>query len=76
MLFNDEAGAYSKKDLYYDPEFIPDEFKGGKRQGVLTAINDFLDSISDKKLWWRANCPYKFEILTKKNNGLGVLKLV
>jgi len=76
VLFNDVAGIYSKKDLYYDPEFIPDEFKGGRKQGVLIAINDFLDSLSEKKLWRRTNCPYQFDILTKENNGLGVLKLV
>ncbi len=76
VLFNDVAGTYSRRDLYYDPEFIPDEFRGGRKQGVLTAINDFLDSLSQKSLWRRKNCPYSFKILTKENNGLGVLKLL
>ena len=48
----------------------------GRRQGVLTAINDFLDRLSEKKLWGRKNCPYQFQMLTKKHNGLGMLTLV
>ena len=73
LLFNDVTGAWSHRDLYYDPEFIPPEHIGGHKQGVLPAINDFLDSLSEKQLWMRKNCPYKFKISTKKHNGLGVL---
>jgi len=73
VLFNDVAGAYARRDLYYDPDFIPAEYQNGRKQGVLNAINDFLDSLSKKQLWRRKNCPYEFRILTKKNNGLGVL---
>ena len=73
ILFNDVAGAWSRRDLYYDKDFIPLEHIGGARQGVLTAINDFLDSKSQKRLWTRKNCPYQFKVLTKKHYGLGVM---
>lgn len=72
-LFNDVAGDYAKRDMYYDPEFIPEEHRNGPKQGVLTAINDFLDGLSEKRLWRRKNCPYSFRILTKKHYGLGAL---
>ncbi len=74
LLFNDVSGGWARKDLYYDPQLIPEEHINGNKQGVLTAINDFLDEISDKKLWRRINCPYEFKILTKKNDGIGFLK--
>lgn len=76
VLFNDVAGTWSRKDLYYDPEFIPAEYLGGSRQGVLTAIENFLDRLSRKRLWMRKDCPYEFRIVTKKHFGLGVLKRV
>ena len=73
VLFNDVAGAWSRRDLYYDPDLIPDEFKGRRKQGVLTAIQDFLSSVNGKRLLWRKNCPYSFRILTKEHYGLGLL---
>jgi hypothetical protein len=73
ILFNDVTGAWARRDLYYDPDFIPAEHIRGRRQGVLTAINDFLDSGSRKLLWMRKNCPYRFRLLTRKHCGLGVL---
>lgn len=73
LLYNDVAGAWARKDLYYDPSFIPPEYLSGKKQGVLTAINSFLDSKSERRLWARKNCPYHFSIATKKNDGLGIL---
>ena len=76
VLFNDVAPPYARKDLYYDPKFIPAEYLNGRKQGVLTAIEDFLDSLSQKWLWKRKNCPYRFRVLTKKHNGLGVLTRV
>ena len=73
LIFDDVCGPWAKKDMYYDPDFIPSEHYRGRRQGVLTAINDFLDSNSERRLWMRKNCPYKFQMLTKKRYGLGVL---
>ena len=73
ILFNDVVGGWARHDQYYDPEFIPDEERDGSKQGVLTAIESFLDSISEKWLWRRRNCPYKFRILTKKNDGIAAL---
>lgn len=73
LLFNDVTGPWARRDLYYDPDFIPTEYRHTKKQGVRTAIDDFLDRSSQKRLWWRRDCPYRFCLLTKKQNGLGVL---
>lgn len=75
-LFNDVAGIWARKDLYYDPEFIPEEYRNGPKQGVLTAIEDFLESLAHKRLWKRVRCPYEFKVLTKKNDGIGLLKRI
>jgi len=74
LLFNDVTGHWARNDLYYDPEFIPKEHRNGKKQGVLTAIKDFLDQVSEKRLLRRINCPYEFKMLTRKNDGIGFLK--
>ena len=74
LLFNDVSGVWAKNDLYYDPSLIPTEHMNTNKQGVLIAINDFLDQISEKKFWRRINCPYEFKILTRKNDGIGLLK--
>ena len=76
LLFNDVVGTWARKDLYYDPSLIPDEWRDGPQQGVLTAIEDFLDSVSQKRLWWRTGCPYHFRILMRRHNGLGLLERV
>jgi len=73
VLYNDISGSWARRDLYYDPSFIPPEYVDGQKQGVLTAINAFLDFHSEKMLFWRKNCPYRFKIMTKKHNGLGIL---
>ena len=74
LLFNDVAGTWARKDLYYDPSFIDEQFRNGPTQGVLTAIEHFLDSLSRKWLFWRVGCPYEFKILTRKHDGLGLLE--
>lgn len=76
LLFDDVSGPWARKDMYYDPDFIPPEHYKGRRQGVLTAINDFLDSNGKKRLWMRKNCPYQFKMLTRKRYGLGLLTRV
>jgi len=73
ILFNDVAGVWARKDLYYDPIFIPAEHRNSPKQGVLTAIEDFLASFGRRRLFWRIGCPYQFRILTKKHDGLGLL---
>lgn len=73
LLFNDVSGVWARKDLFYDPDFIPPEYIESEKHGVLTAINDFLDSLSQKRLWMRRNCPYDFRILTKKHYGFAVM---
>lgn len=74
LLLNDVVGEVARRDQYYDPTFIPHEYILSDKQGVLTAIEDFLDSLSQKRLWWRVRCPYRFRILTKKHGGLGLLQ--
>jgi len=76
VLLNDVVGVWARRDLYYDPELIPNEFKGRSKQGVLTAIQDFLSSVSERQLFWRKNCPYTFRIMTKDHYGLGLLTRV
>jgi len=74
VLFNDVVGACARRDQYYDPSFIPPEYVGGRRQGVLTAIEDFLDGVSGRRLWWRVDCPYTYRLLTKRHEGLGLME--
>lgn len=74
VLLNDVVGWCTRHDQYYDPTFIPAEHVGGHKQGVLTAVEDFLDSLSQRRLWWRVNCPYRFKILTRKHDGLAILE--
>ena len=76
LLFNDVAGTWARKDQYYDSTFIPPEYIEGTKQGVLTALKDFLVSVSQKWLWWRTGCPYRFKILTRRNDGLALLERV
>jgi len=52
-----------RKDFYYDKFTIPDNFVNGQKQGILTAIEDFLHQ----------NPKYCFDILAKEKNGLGVI---
>lgn len=75
-MFNDVTGIWAKKDLYYDPDFIPNEYLNGRNQGVMTAINKFMDRLSEKQMWRRKNCPYQFRMVSKKHNGLGLLTRV
>ena len=57
VLFNDVVGEWSRHDQYYDPEFIPAEYVGGRKQGVLTAIEDFVNSFNERRPWWRKKPP-------------------
>jgi hypothetical protein len=93
IFFHDVCWPYGRRDMYYQPELIPDEFvhpykkrgivrwqselddsglfanvfnaayEGGKRNGVLTAIEDFLKEHRGK---------YKFYYF-EEEHGLGVL---
>jgi hypothetical protein len=93
IFLHDVCWPYGRRDMYYQPESIPKEFRnpckqqalirgqselhdstdhsetfsavdeGGERNGVLTAIEDFLKEHSDK---------YKF-FYFEEEHGLGVL---
>lgn len=74
LLHHDVIWRWAHRDQYCDPEFIPAEYIGGAKQGVLTAIEDFLDSLSKRKLFrWRIGCPYRFKIVCWRKYGLGKL---
>ncbi len=62
LLHDISKKSYGRKDFYSDPLFIPTEWRNGKKQGVLTAIEDFMRENYNE-------CTFK--ILTKKNDGLG-----
>jgi len=42
ILLHDVEEPWARKDLYYAPERIPPEWRNGPKQGVLTAVEDFL----------------------------------
>jgi hypothetical protein len=75
ILLHDLARrSWARKDQYYDESFIPPEYVRSSKQGVLTAVIDFLDAQSESKTFWhRKNCKYIFKMLTHKNDGLGLL---
>lgn len=67
LLHDISRKSYARKDFYYDRTLVPLEWQDGKKQGVLTAIKDFMD---------KGPGTYGFKILTKKNDGLGeIIKL-
>ena len=50
MIFlHDVADKWSRADQYYDPRAIPKEFLNGKKQGILTAVEDFLSWAGGRK---------------------------
>ena len=96
ILFHDVAWPYARRDLYYNPETIPEEyllpydtlgmipyekglskdkglnhgfnnalFEGGEKNGVLTAIEDYIDASSLNLLFYSIPA----------YNGLGILFL-
>lgn len=50
IFLHDVADKWSRTDQYYDPRSIPDEFLYGDKQGVLTAVEDFLTSVGGGKV--------------------------
>lgn len=42
ILLHDMEEPWARKDLYYAPERIPPEWRDGPKQGVLTAVEDYL----------------------------------
>ena len=77
VLHDVSRNTWARRDQYYDESLIPKEFIRGKKQGVLTAIEDFLDAHCEKKiLSFRKNSEYSFKILSRKNDGLGLLRKI
>lgn len=100
MFFHDVEWPYGRRDLYYQPELIPDEYRhpceksgivrgksklsagaynsqywnatreGGARNGVLTAIEDFLrDHVSEYR-FFRVRGEYGLGMLYRRNHKL------
>jgi cephalosporin hydroxylase len=46
ILLHDVEEPWARKDLYYNKDLIPPEFVDGDKQGVLTAVEDFLQEKS------------------------------
>lgn len=64
ILMHDVEEPWARKDLYYDKSRIPPEWIDGPKQGVLTAVEDFLSKHGDDYL------PLK---IYSGQNGLGYL---
>jgi hypothetical protein len=43
VLFHDVVGLWNRLDSYYDISNIPETYRHGAKQGVVTAIDEFLD---------------------------------
>lgn len=54
----------AERDYYYDFTLIPDAFRNGEKQGIVTAIEDFLAQFPD----------FDYRVLTEAENGLGLLR--
>ncbi len=52
------------QDYYYDFTLIPEAFRGKDKQGIVTAIDDFLKQFPD----------FTYQVLTEADNGLGVIQ--
>ncbi|GEM_PF-2687417 len=63
----------ARRDEYYDPSLIPDSSKNTRRQGVLTAVEDFLANVGGGAVGRRFFAPYNFRIVTTEHDGLGLL---
>jgi len=63
----------ARKDEYYDPTFIPADQIDGPKQGILTAIEDFLAMVGGRGFGNRFFAQYEFDILTSREDGLGLL---
>lgn len=64
ILLHDVEDPWARKDLYYDRERIPSQWRDGPKQGVLTAVEDFLASHAGQY------APLK---IFSGHNGLGYL---
>lgn len=49
VLFHDVSDKWHRKDLYYDIRNIPVEFRNTEKQGVMTAIDEFLQENNGHK---------------------------
>jgi len=72
ILLHDVEGPWSRKDFYYDRQRIPPEWLDGPKQGVLTAVEDFLANhtrnYTPLKIFSRHYTPLK---IFSRHDGLG-----
>jgi hypothetical protein len=90
VLCHDVAWPYGRRDFYYVPETIPDEFRrqselaseggqnpdsahacaeGGPRNGVLTAIEDFLGEAGEEISFRMTSDTYGLAVLVPKTRS-------
>lgn len=67
ILFHDVEPPWDRKDLYYNRDLIPKEFQDGPKQGVLTAIEDFLSEFGEY---------YTPLTIHSGHHGLGILRKI
>lgn len=101
IFFHDVGWPYGRRDMYYQPELIPEEFthpyerkgvvhgqselsdaqginahvcnatyEGGPKNGVLTAIEDFLKENRSKYAFFYVNAEYGLGALFRKTSGM------
>jgi Methyltransferase domain len=102
IFFHDVCWPYGRRDMYYQPDLIPEEFRhlykkggmirgqselsssvglnrsyynaeheGGARNGVLTAIEDFLKENGDKYLFFCFEQEFGLGVLLRTTGGKG-----
>jgi methyltransferase family protein len=102
IFFHDVCWPYGRRDMYYQPDLIPEEFRrpyrkggivrgqselsgslginnhlynavyeGGARNGVLTAIEDFLKDNGDKYLFFCFEQEFGLGVLLRRTGGTG-----
>ena len=80
LIFVQGVEKWNRKDQYYSKDLIPLEFIHGKKQGLISAIKDFI-KVTSKTRYFRSipflHLTYKGweqKKLTKKKHGLVLLK--
>ena len=80
IFLHDVAGPFGRRDMYYIPESIPPTFRhpfdkkgiatieGGLKNGVLTAVEDFLKLHKKKYMFFMIKPQHGLGMLVKKKN--------
>ena len=84
IIIMHDVMKWGRHDQYYDESNIPLDYLYGKKQGLLTAIEDFIvtSSYITYKRWRNNRVPFykdkiqnwSYNTITKEQYGLGMLK--